>query len=463
MKVVQVPFCYFPDPSGGTEVYVASLAGYLRGLNVRSIVVAPGERSDSYSHENIRVRRYPIQSEIENLSELYDAGNPAAAAAFGAVLDEELPDLVHFHALTRGASLLAIREAKRRRIPVIFTYHTPTVSCLRGTMMRWGNTVCDGALRVGRCAACTLQSHGVPRALAMVAAQTPDAAGRWLERRGKQGGIWNVLRMSCLVEMRHGITRDMIREIDHWVAVCHWVRDVLTQIGVAPDSMTLSRQGLFKAEAMSEPAGAETGGSGASGRDPLRLVFLGRLDRTKGLDTVLRAFASDPGLNASLDVFGVRQPGDGERYYQELLELRGRDDRIRFRDPIQAQAIVPMLRKFDFVVVPSIWLESGPLVVLEAFAAGTPVIGSNRGGIAELVRDSVDGLLVEAGNAVEWASAIRRCAGQPNLVARLLSNIQPPRTMATVAEEMGRLYQSVLDRSVGRSSASGPRSEAMSG
>ena len=52
------------------------------------------------------------------------------------------------------------------------------------------------------------------------------------------------------------------------------------------------------------------------------------------------------------------------------------------------------LSRIDVLAVPSQWLETGPLVVLEAFAAGTPVIGSDLGGIRELVSDGRDGLLV---------------------------------------------------------------------
>jgi glycosyltransferase involved in cell wall biosynthesis len=84
-------------------------------------------------------------------------------------------------------------------------------------------------------------------------------------------------------------------------------------------------------------------------------------------------------------------------------------------------------------------------VVLESFAAGTPVIGSNLGGIAELVRDQGDGLLVEPENIQAWADAFRRCAEDRHLLARLGKGAQLPRNRVDVADEMAELYHKHLN------------------
>ncbi|MDP9171223.1 MAG: glycosyltransferase, partial [Acidobacteriota bacterium] len=104
-------------------------------------------------------------------------------------------------------------------------------------------------------------------------------------------------------------------------------------------------------------------------------------------------------------------------------------------------------REYDLLAVPSQWLETGPLVVLEAFAAGTPVLGSDLGGIAELVRDGVDGVLVKpAGSVAAWAQAMRRLCGQPELLIRLRAGIRPPRHTREVALEMMPVYRNALAR-----------------
>jgi glycosyltransferase involved in cell wall biosynthesis len=91
--------------------------------------------------------------------------------------------------------------------------------------------------------------------------------------------------------------------------------------------------------------------------------------------------------------------------------------------------------------VPSRWLETGPLVVLEAFAAGTPVLGMDRGGIAELVHDGSNGLLVGSEAPEAWRDAILRVLEHPELLERLQAGVRAPRTMDQVAAEMSALYQ----------------------
>jgi len=85
------------------------------------------------------------------------------------------------------------------------------------------------------------------------------------------------------------------------------------------------------------------------------------------------------------------------------------------------------------------------LVVLESFAAGTPVIGSNLGGVAELVEHEVNGLLIETDSVEGWSQAIQRCCEDKTLQGMLRRGICPPRGVAVVAQEMRLLYEKTLD------------------
>jgi glycosyltransferase involved in cell wall biosynthesis len=91
-------------------------------------------------------------------------------------------------------------------------------------------------------------------------------------------------------------------------------------------------------------------------------------------------------------------------------------------------------------------LETGPLVALEAFAAGVPVLGANLGGIAELVRDGVDGILVAPDDPVAWATTIRQLADNRQVIGVLRTGIAPPRTMDGPADDMAKLYAVILPR-----------------
>jgi len=441
MKVVQLPFCYHPDPVGGTEVYVEALARHLAGRGVTAIVAAPGERTRLYNHNGIRVRRFRVSADVEDPGELYGEGDEVATREFEQILEEEQPDLVHLHALTRGVSLRIARAAKARKIPVYFTYHTPTVTCLRGTLLRWGTEICAGEMASSPCAACALHGMGLNRFAANTLSHVPPVLGRWAGRCGLKGGAWTALRMPEFVEQRHRAVRALLSEVDHVIAVCDWVRDLLRLNGVPSEKITLSRQGLADANVAPDPQ------PGSIGPRELRVVFLGRLDPTKGADLLIEAIRRLPQFKVSLDLYGAAQGEAGEKYEQKLNALAGGDQRIRFHSPVAPSQVVALLQNHDLLAVPSQWLESGPLVVLEAFAAGVPVLGSNLGGIRELVEHGINGFLVEHDKVEAWAAALEKCANDPQFLSGLRQGIRPPRTMATVADEMLALYHTTMRRS----------------
>jgi glycosyltransferase involved in cell wall biosynthesis len=440
MKIIHVPFCFAPDPMGGTEIYAAGLARDIQEMGFESLIAAPGTMTSSYTADGLCVRRFEVSSET-NLRQLYGEGDPHAAAGFEKILDEEKPDLVHLHAFTQGVSVRLVRAAKQRGLPVVFTYHTPTVSCQRGTLVRWGTTFCDGKLNVRRCASCTLHGLGLNRAVAYAVGAIPPAAGRRLGDANLHGGVWTALRMSELIVLRHAMFHALMAEVDHIVAVCNWVRDVLLLNDVPSAKITLCRHGIRL------PAGATTPRptvARAALEEGLRIAFVGRFDPTKGIHVIVDAFRMEPALRARLDIYGVVQGESNERYRKKMQALAGNDPRIHFCNPVSSEKVVPMLRDYDVLAVPSQWLETGPLVALEAFAAGIPVIGWNIGGIAEIVQHQVNGLLVEPGAAGAWRKTLRRLAEDPVLLARLKAGVQMPRSSTQVTQEMLRLYNSLL-------------------
>jgi glycosyltransferase involved in cell wall biosynthesis len=434
MKLLHVPYTFYPDPVGGTEIYVHGLAREQQRLGDSVIVAAPKEQDVAYRHDGLMVRRFAVNPNVNDPRELYGDGDPHAAAAFARILDEERPDVVHLHAFTRAVSLRLLREAKRRDIPVVFSYHTPTVSCQRGSLMRWGSEICDGVLDVRACARCTLHGHGIAKPASALAGSLPPAVGHLLATIGASGGLWTALRMTELVELRHAAFHALMREAEHVVALCQWVRNVLLRNGVPSEKVTVSRQGTrqeIAARADRTPS------------PTLRIAFLGRLDPAKGVHLLIQALRGDPELPVCLDIFGVAQ-GDADRSYaKRLANLASGDPRIALRAPIPNEQVVKRLQEYDALAVPSQWLETGPIVVLEAFAAGIPVVGTNLGSIAELVEHGVNGLLVEPGSAHAWAEALRRLSQDPDLIATLRSGIRPPRTMNDAAIELKAVYRQV--------------------
>jgi glycosyltransferase involved in cell wall biosynthesis len=441
VKVIHVPFSFPPDPIGGTEVYVEALATQQRLDGLTAVVAAPAQRERSYWHRGVRVRRFAMSDSVSDIRELYGEGDEMAADRFANILDAERADLVHLHAFTRAVSLRLVRAAKRRRKPVVFSYHTPTASCQRGTLLRWGSQVCDGNLDAKTCAACSLHGRGVNRQVSQLIASFPQSVSRLVGTAGLSGGMWTALRTPELIAQRHTSFRSLLSEVDHIVALCGWVRSVLLRNGVPATKITLSRQGLCHPS--SDSTRLPVRKYSASG-SPLRVMWLGRVDPTKGLHVLLEAVKACPKLTMELDIYGVVHTDSSATYLRRLQQIAAADRRITFQTALPEEAVVLRMREYDALAVPSQWLETGPMVVMEAFAAGVPVLGSNLGGIAELVTDGVDGLLVDPRSVEDWTRALERLCREPSLLPTLRNGIRPPRSITDVAAELSRLYAGLL-------------------
>ncbi len=369
-----------------------------------------------------------------------DASDRQVARSFGRLLDRLRPRVVHLHARTAAVSEALVDAAHAAGAKVVFTYHTPTVSCVRGTMLHMGRAACDGRLDRRRCSACALAAHGMPPLLRDVVACTPEVLGDMLARTGLTGRAVTAMRLPGLVGAAHQGFRDLMRKVDRVVAVCLWARDVLRLNGVPENKLLLCRQGLPRCSA--DRATHRTAARDETTQGVLRLGYFGRLDPAKGIDILINALRRIPEVPLRLDIYAVRQAGS-ESYAGRLERRAAGDRRIAFQAALPPDAVPAAMRGCDIVAVPSRWLETGPLVVLEAFEAGTPVLGARLGGIAELVTDRKDGMLVPPERPAAWAEAIHDLVKRPAEVARLRKGIRPPRTIDAVAGELAELYRSL--------------------
>lgn len=438
MKILHLPYTYFPEPSGGTEVYVAGLARELAALGIESCVAfADPQPPACYEWEGVRVHRVEVASP-RRPEILFGAGMPEADEGYHALVAKLRPDVIHVHAYTPALNGATAAQLRTTGKPLVITYHTPGVSCQRGTLMRFGNTVCDGAILVDRCSACLLQKAGLPRPLANALGEVPARLGRAVAAAGGRRGVWTALRMTELMSIRRRDNLAFFAAADVIVATSQWVRDVLVANGVPEERIVVSSQGVDATSAGRIPDRMGVRGG------PLRIVVLARLDPTKGVHILLEALRLVPSLPVVVDVFGSDQ-GNSE-YVAVLRAAAAADRRVQLRAPVARAGLAERLAAYDLMAVPSQTLETGPLVILEARAAGLPVIGSALPGIANSIRDGVDGMLVEADSAAAWAAALERVAFNADLLASWREAIEPPRTVTSVAQEMAELYREIAAR-----------------
>lgn len=410
MRLAFLPSSYLPDTLGGTEVYVHHLAEELAHLgHAVAVVVHGGSLNGEPPSPLYHVERLPPLPPPRR-AELYARTTVEPPPGFSAFLDSWRPNVLHFHAFTRGAGLGHARLARGRGLPYFVTYHTPTMSCPRGTLLRHGRTVCDGLVEPRACGACLLDAQGWPRPLAALLARSPLShavlpEGPWLPR----------LALPSLLGHARDHWHEFMGGARHLVACAGWCRDVLIRNGIPPERVTVHRQ------ALPGPARSRTLRLPLPfGDRPIRLGFFGRVTPVKGPDLLLAAARRlrQDGLDVACELAGpVAGP---DRLWADGLLARdaGRTGYLGSRQGPELRAWIASL---DLAVIPSRWLETGPLTLLEAWDEGTPAIGADLGGIADSFHAAgLPALLFAPDDAAALADAVRRAAawaGPPPTVA----------------------------------------------
>ncbi|MFC1462230.1 glycosyltransferase family 4 protein [Verrucomicrobiota bacterium] len=149
---------------------------------------------------------------------------------------------------------------------------------------------------------------------------------------------------------------------------------------------------------------------------PMRFAFIGTHSPEKGFDVLVDACATLCGTDARFQVHCVGEwcsPSFRESMAARMKE-RGIDDMFTLHGPVRGAEKWRPLAESDVLVLPSL-TEGQPLVILEAFACGLPVIATTVGGIPEIVEDPVNGLLVPAGSAEALAGAMERLMGDEGM------------------------------------------------
>jgi glycosyltransferase involved in cell wall biosynthesis len=155
------------------------------------------------------------------------------------------------------------------------------------------------------------------------------------------------------------------------------------------------------------------------GMNGMTLAFAGRLTAQKSLGLALAALAQVDAVELL-----IAGEGDERKPLQARAAELGLSRRVRFLGAVSRERVVELFRAADASILSSSW-ENFPHAVVEALAAGTPVIATATGGVAEVVHNEVNGLLVPAGDADALGAAVRRFAADGELRDRLRTAAAP--------------------------------------
>jgi len=165
------------------------------------------------------------------------------------------------------------------------------------------------------------------------------------------------------------------------------------------------------------------------------------------IHVLLQAFNRIEKQNVELRIHGYFAPFQlGFEDYPDYLRSLCKKDTLQWCGKYENRDIARLLSHIDVLVVPSIWYENSPLTIHEAFMAGIPVITSNIGGMAELIRDGENGLLFEVGDSADLAKQMQTVIDNPELIERLKSNIQPVSPIETHTQEIAEVYARLVYR-----------------
>jgi glycosyltransferase involved in cell wall biosynthesis len=150
--------------------------------------------------------------------------------------------------------------------------------------------------------------------------------------------------------------------------------------------------------------------------NPVILGVVCRLTKLKGLAFLVEAIHLLPKTTAvELHIVG---DGDGRKDVECQIDQLCLRDRVILTGYRSDEEVVAMLSTFDIFVFPSLW-EGLPYSILEAMRAGLPIVSTDVGGIAEAIRDGVDGILVKPGDAHALAISIDRLISDPDFAVAL--------------------------------------------
>lgn len=415
MRVLMLTELY-PPVIGGLEVHVRHLSHELarRGHDV---VVAtswqPG-LPECMEEEGVRVHR--LRGTMHRLTWLYSdprrsyappLPDPEMTRHVGRLLRTFRPDVIHAHNWMIHAFLPHWRPGGPA---VVRTLHQYDLVCAKWLMMYRDLPTCSGPAIV-KCTGCAVDHYGLAKGLGTV-------AGRAVMGAAERAAVEMYVPVSRAVARGNGLAASGVP----WRVIPNFLPD---EIPVADEAHEPRLRDL--------PAGDF-------------ILFVGALRRHKGLTVLLDAYRQLEGA-PPLVLLGARWPDTPAVLPPNVIALH---------DWSHA-AVMAAWSRCLFGVVPSIWEEPCPTVLIEGMACGKAVVASRMGGMVDMVDDEESGLLVPPGDVSALRGAMQRLLGDSTLRERLGQTARERSAQfraAAVVPRIEALYRELLDRRSGRASAS---------
>ena len=353
---------------GGSETYYFGLAELLRKAGHEVIFFAmqdkkniPCEQSE-YFVSNVDFNgelsiREKVNAAVRMIYSL------EAKKKISALIEKEAPDIIHINLFHRVLTASIVDAAKKYHIPVVLTMHDLNCFCPNHTMLDHGK-ICEACLHGNYLNCVKRVCFKDSRAKCLMAALESEY--------NKLSGLYN--------------------KIDLYITPSEFYRKKMIESGLTRNKVLCLRNFLLKNMFETEKS---VGGS--------YYLYFGRLSEEKGVMTLLKAVQNAPKVR--LEIAGT---GPMEQVLQDYVRNENMDDRVHFNGFLSGKALSDIVAGAKCIVLPSEWYENGPYSIMEAMAAGKPVIVSGEGGLPEIVQDGENGYICEAYKPKSLAECLRK-------------------------------------------------------
>jgi glycogen(starch) synthase len=391
---------FYPPVVGGQERYVRSLSTRLAGQGhvVDVLTSAIGSEGTGTSLDG-EVAIYRARSSTQRLPQLYTdpqrphampLADPAMSRTLSAMLAATDYDVIHAHDWSVNS---ALRPARRASVPVVMTLHDYSHVCASKRLVR-NDALCSGP-GLGKCVMCASRQHNPVVGPGVVVTN-------WLSHRRRQRDIAAFIPVSSAVAVSTHLHPSTFEVIPNFI----------------PDDLV---------------------GRDSSAHLDGPIVFVGDLSRDKGVEVLIEAYRR------------LEHPPE--------LVLAGRSipstpvtlpPHARWAGVLPYPEVHRLMASASLVVVPSIYPDCCPTVILEAMAAGRPVVAAASGGIVDMVVDGVTGRLVAPGDPRALAQAMASVLDDPDHAQAMgtagLAHVTRF-TSSVVVRRIEALYQRVVHQS----------------
>ena len=452
MRILYVVHEYWPRYQAGTENYTHYLAESMADLGHEVFVVAAEPLSNkNYEVEEYnegRVRVIKIHKNVGVVGSIKGSYHDEKyQKVFQDVINKIDPDIVHVqHFLYASHGIVEI--IRRRNIPILCTLHDSWLECFRVTRSGLKNELCGG-WSPEKCSECLKLSE-----LYTEKNQTPYLVRIAQDKLGGRRFFNRIINISKKVAAlrgnkdkenikaiagRYRAMKKLVKSVDLFISPSNFLRDSYIKWGIREEKILYSRNGtMVTPERPGQPKSKKPG-------EATVFAFTSFIRPEKGVEILLKAFEileKEKNINARLIVYGGYEKGAA--YGSEFLENIKKIKNAEYRGKFDNKDISDILAEVDYLVLPSLWFENAPLVIEEAYLNKIPCIVSNIGGMAERVRNGVDGFHFTVGDPLDLAGKIKLVALNKSIRDELVKNIPQVKTMGENAVELEGIYFSLI-------------------